>query len=272
MTPTHPSGHPERHGSHRRAGFRAWLTLTAAGLVGVASLAPYVRDTLLALLPGPPPLPVPAIVALALLQSAVVTAALTALGVFAAPRVGFSSRVLRHFRGDAQRPWRPELRAALVAAVLVGLGMVAADFAFLGVLGEDLRAVWNAAPRTLALTLQGVLYGGVTEELWIRFGILSGLVWLVWRVLSHREDPPPPALVASVVVVTAVVFALGHLPALAAVTSVDAPWVARSLLLNGIPGIVFGYLFVRYSLEAAMLAHVGTHLVLSLLALVTVLP
>jgi hypothetical protein len=35
--------------------------------------------------------------------------------------------------------------------------------------------------------------------------------------------------------------------------------IIRALLLNGIAGIGFGWLFWQYSLEAAMLAHISVH-------------
>jgi hypothetical protein len=38
--------------------------------------------------------------------------------------------------------------------------------------------------------------------------------------------------------------------------------VTRALTLNGVAGIAFGYLYWRHGLEAAMLAHMSTHLVL----------
>jgi hypothetical protein len=38
--------------------------------------------------------------------------------------------------------------------------------------------------------------------------------------------------------------------------------LARTLLLNGIAGVVFGWLFWKYCLECAMLSHAGVHLVL----------
>ena len=54
-------------------------------------------------------------------------------------------------------------------------------------------------------------------------------------------------------------FAAGHLPALAAAAEVNAPLVIRTLLLNAVAGIAFGALFVLHNLEAAMLAHMSAH-------------
>ena len=42
--------------------------------------------------------------------------------------------------------------------------------------------------------------------------------------------------------------------------------VARALLLNGIPGVACGYLYVRYGLEAAILLHFSLDILLHLIA------
>ena len=63
----------------------------------------------------------------------------------------------------------------------------------------------------------------------------------------------------------AVVFGLGHLPATAALLPLTPAVIARAVVLNGIPGVVFGWLFWRRGLEAAMVAHFGADLVLHVL-------
>ena len=62
--------------------------------------------------------------------------------------------------------------------------------------------------------------------------------------------------------VTALLFGLGHLPATAVVWPLTPLVVARALLLNGLGGLVFGWLYWRRGLLAAIVAHVGADLVL----------
>ena len=66
------------------------------------------------------------------------------------------------------------------------------------------------------------------------------------------------------IVVVAVVFGLGHLPATSAVTPLTPTVVSRALVLNGIAGIAFGYLYWRHGLEAAMIGHMSAHLVMQI--------
>jgi hypothetical protein len=60
------------------------------------------------------------------------------------------------------------------------------------------------------------------------------------------------------------VFAAGHLPAAGAIAPLTADVVLRILLLNAVAGFVFGWLYWKASLEAAMLAHATVHVVFAI--------
>ncbi len=67
--------------------------------------------------------------------------------------------------------------------------------------------------------------------------------------------------------VLALLFGVGHLGAVSAVAPLTAAVVARTVALNALAGVAFGWLFWRRSLEAAMLAHMAGHVVLTLVSL-----
>jgi hypothetical protein len=65
---------------------------------------------------------------------------------------------------------------------------------------------------------------------------------------------------------SALVFAVGHLPALLAqVESLSALLLVRTLLLNSLGGLIFGWLYWQHNLETAMLAHGASHIVMTAL-------
>jgi membrane protease YdiL (CAAX protease family) len=64
----------------------------------------------------------------------------------------------------------------------------------------------------------------------------------------------------------AIAFGAGHLPAAAHLWPIDTVVVARTLLLNGIAGLVFGWFYVRHGLESAMVSHFAADLVLHVIA------
>ncbi len=63
------------------------------------------------------------------------------------------------------------------------------------------------------------------------------------------------------IIVSSILFALGHWGATALAAPVITPIIfIRMLLLNGIGGIIYGWLFWKKGLEVAMIAHAMTHI------------
>jgi hypothetical protein len=101
----------------------------------------------------------------------------------------------------------------------------------------------------------------------LRWGVMSLLVLALWRGLARGAQNPPRWCLLAGIALAALIFAAAHLPALAlAHTPLDAAILARTLILNGVAGLLFGWLFARYDLLAAMLAHASAHLGFALIA------
>lgn len=68
------------------------------------------------------------------------------------------------------------------------------------------------------------------------------------------------------IVLAAVLFGLGHLPITGTLTAITLAVIARAILLNGVPGIIFGWLYKKKGLESAMLAHFSTDIIIHVAA------
>jgi membrane protease YdiL (CAAX protease family) len=66
-------------------------------------------------------------------------------------------------------------------------------------------------------------------------------------------------------VVSVVLFAAGHLPATNALMGLTPMIIFRCFLLNGGIGLMFGWLYRKYGLRYAMIAHGGCHVVSKLI-------
>lgn len=118
--------------------------------------------------------------------------------------------------------------------------------------------------------LVGLLYGGVVEEIVFRWGLMSLVVLALWRILARRGVTPSTGVLLAGVSFAALIFAASHLPAVAATGAELLPSVAlRTLLLNTLLGLLYGWFFVRRDLIAAFAAHAGTHLGFATLALLS---
>lgn len=224
-------------------------------MLGVIAIVLTVLPQLAAGRPLPAPLWVLSLASLA--QSAVLLAVAVWAGVAFAPALGLRAPVFESILTGRQAA--PALRSQLMPAIAGGI-----------IGGTMLVAVGRYAPDALAAAGEGfsvplvvrILYGGITEELLLRWGLMTVLVWLAWKFLQRRKGVPQVAYVWLAIGVSALLFGAGHLPAAAAlVEQLTANVVAFVVGANAVFGLLFGYLFWRHGLESAMIAHAGAHVV-----------
>lgn len=248
-----------------RLQWRMFAILVFAGMLGVAGILPFAMELVAGMeVARTPPreLSMAMIVALALVQNGIVLAVVVAIGLIASERVGLRMPLVRAWAGGAQPPALGSLLfPGLILGALAGAALVAAEAAFF------LR---HLPPPMLPLfeivlwkrLLAGVLYGGITEEILMRLFLVSSLAWVLGKWLRTPAGMPSSAAFWTAIVLASILFGLGHLPTTAALTPLSEVLVTRALVLNGIAGVAFGYLYWRHGLEAAMAGHMGAHLVL----------
>lgn len=232
-----------------------WL----AGMAGVAVVAFLVLPGLVAEVAGDTPIPVPIWVAsiASLVQGAFLLALAVWAGVALAPKVGLRAPLFEAVAGSS--PVAGALRGQLIPGLLGGLAGGALLIAF----SHNSPAELTAAVQSFAFPLAArVLYGGITEELLLRWGLMSLLLWLLWRFVQRTSTVPSASLVWLAIVSSAVLFGVGHLPAAHVfVGELSFPVVAYVIGGNTVFGVVAGWLFWRFGLEAAILAHAIAHVV-----------
>jgi membrane protease YdiL (CAAX protease family) len=107
-----------------------------------------------------------------------------------------------------------------------------------------------------------VLFGGVTEEVLLRWGLMSSVLWLLWRLLQQGHGTPRSYLAWIAILLSALIFGVAHLPAVSMeLGGLSGPIAAFIVGGNTIAGIAFGWLYWRHGLETAMIAHTVAHIV-----------
>jgi membrane protease YdiL (CAAX protease family) len=105
------------------------------------------------------------------------------------------------------------------------------------------------------------LYGGITEEILVRFGLMTFLIWLLSRIFKTFT----PKIYWIGILVSSIIFGFGHFPiAFQAVAEPSMLLLLYILIGNSIGGIIFGWLYWKKGLESAMIAHIFTHIVMVL--------
>ncbi|WP_285400391.1 CPBP family intramembrane glutamic endopeptidase [Lysinibacillus sp. fls2-241-R2A-57] len=110
------------------------------------------------------------------------------------------------------------------------------------------------------------LYGGFTEEIMLRLFGMTFIVWLLAWITKKEKDNIPNSFYYVAIFLVAIIFGLGHLPATIQVFGdLSTIIVIRALVLNGLLGLWFGYLYWRKGLEYAMIAHMSADIFLHVL-------
>ncbi|MBX9605727.1 MAG: CPBP family intramembrane metalloprotease [Gammaproteobacteria bacterium] len=189
------------------------------------------------------------------LQNAVLVLAATMVGLWTAPKVGLSSPVVLALVGGGRV--REALRAGAVPALLGGCG---GALVILGFHAFAPAALVDALAETRLPLVVRVLYGGLTEEVLLRWGLMSAIAWAAWRLCQPRAPGPSVAVLWTAIILSGLMFGLSHLPAVAhALQPMPMSVVVYVTFGNTLFGLIAGYLFWRHGLEAAMGAHVLAH-------------
>jgi membrane protease YdiL (CAAX protease family) len=250
-----------------------WI-LWIASILSVFAVLPYSLSlTTSALQNLDVGLPLPALLAIQILQSAILFAILIFAGLFFASRVGLGSPILESaLRGETVTG---KIRAILPISVILGvmatLIMLTLEFLyFQPALSRELGNTANALnlQTSQPAAWKGLLasfYGGITEEILLRLFMMSFLVWLGGFISRNAEGKPSSMVFWAANILAAVLFGIGHLPTTALLVPLSPLVVTRAIVINGLLGIIFGWLYWKRGLESAMIAHFSADIVLHVL-------
>ena len=247
---------------------RLFLILWLSGLTGVFSLLFIDLNALIAILPLPAGTEVPAITPalrlLSLIQPAVIMSVAVLVGVLLASKVGLSSPVAEAAAsgGDPVSALRPQIIPGIVGGLAGGVSIVLIATALKPLLSPEVLARLGEFGNILPLPTR-LLSGGIMEELLLRWGLMTLLVWVAWRLFQKGQGGPRPACFVGAILISSVLFAIGHLPlAFMLFPEPSFALIVFVIVGNSAFGLIGGYLYWKKGLESAMIAHALTHVVM----------
>ena len=244
-----------------RGGFmknvKLFLFLLGGSIVVTFLVLPYT----LALSPEVAKLFSPTVFIAQILQSTVIYALAIYFGLRLSEITGFKMEVLAGKKPIGSL--KSVLGPATGLGILAGILILGSSFLFptlSGVFGKAEAGVetWKAFLASF--------YGGFAEEILFRLFMVNFFVWFFMKIVRSKTGEPPAYGVWTAIVTTSVLFGLGHLGITGAITDITPSVVLRAVLLNGIGGVIFGWLYWKKGLESAMISHFSADIVLHVIA------
>jgi hypothetical protein len=247
---------------------RLFVILWVAGVVGVLSFLLVDLKALLAVLPVPagtkiPPV-TPALKFLSLIQPTVLLSIAVLIGVALASKVGLSSPVAEAVAGNGQlaSALKPQIFPGLIGGFIGGLGVIFSWIVWKPFLPPEFVARSVEFNKLLPVPTR-LLYGGFTEELLLRWGLMTLLVWTAWRLFQKGKGKPQTVYLVGAIIASSVIFGLGHLPLVFLLfPGASIAPVTFVIVSNSFFGLIAGYLYWKKGLESAMIAHMLAHVVM----------
>lgn len=187
------------------------------------------------------------------LQTAVMLTIALCVGTFLAPKVGLRTPLLT--------AWASRTPLAQAGKLLIVPGLVGGMLGTAAILLFAQFSPLEMKTDVLIPALVRVLYGGVTEELLMRWGFMTLVAWVIWRLFQRSAAKPSAAVIVSAIILSALMFGAAHLPAAALLVKQLTPGVIAWIIVgNASFSLVAGWLYWKVGLEAAIIAHITSHL------------
>jgi len=155
--------------------------------------------------------------------------------------------------GNPQISFTQQLKSGVSLGLLAGICITCIALIFELFISEELKAIESQFKPSL---LARFCYGGVVEELLLRFGFMTFVVWIISKLTRRLHN----ITYWIGIVLSTTLFAIGHFPVTFASVS-DPSFLLLTYVFvgNSVGGLIFGWLYWKKGLEAACVAHMFAH-------------
>lgn len=245
-----------------KTNWKLFIILLIASIFGVIAIIPYSLTLQGALLQNLPSLYV--VLTATIVQNAIIFAIPIFIGLILAKKVGLGLPILEGWlEGREVKSYlKSILGISIGLGILAGLLITGLDYLFLlagittniAVAGQIYPPAWQGFLASF--------YGGINEEILLRLFLMTLIVWIIVKIKKTQEGKPTKIGMWSAIFLAAIIFGIGHLPTVLAITAPTPLLITRVIVLNATGGIIFGWLYWKKGLESAMISHFSADIIL----------
>jgi len=243
--------------------WKLYFTLLIASVLSIIAILPYITYIQAEALKNVP-IPLPLVLLLSVIQSTVLFAILIFIGLKLSSKLGLNVPIIEDYiaKKRINVDIKKIIKLSVLLGILSGIAIILFDFLFtkLGIsLMDQVHApIWSGFLASF--------YGGISEEIIMRLFFMTFIILLVSKITRTKGKAIENNLLMwTSIIIAAIIFGLGHLPVTSALTTITPLVIARAIILNGIGGVVFGWLYWKKGLESAMIAHFSADIMLHVL-------
>ncbi len=192
---------------------------------------------------------------LVLINPAILLLIAVIIGTLLYDKVGFSVPTISSILKIEQPKIKfiEQIKYGIILGLISGILITLISIIFKSSLPQEFIDLGNKIKITV---IARFIYGGFTEELLVRFGFMTLVVWIVSKVTNN--------LVNSTywigIILASILFGLGHFPVVFnTVPNPSITLLTYVLIGNSIAGLFFGWLYWKKGLEAAFIGHIFAH-------------
>ncbi len=247
----------------RLINWKLYFILLTASIFSVVAVLPYAL-TLQGEILKTVDLPLPLLLLLSTIQSSVMFAVLIFVGLILTKTTGLGLPILENYidKSSTDINLKSIFKISVLLGIITGIVIIILDSLFTK-MGVDIS---EQVSFPLWQSFLASFYGGIGEEILVRLFVMTLIVWILSKLKRSKDKVTKNKLIIWIsIIISSLLFGLGHLPATAMLTTLTPLVIFRALLLNGIGGVVFGWLYWKKGLESSMIAHFTTDITLHVL-------
>ena len=184
------------------------------------------------------------------LQTALLIALMGFFGYILTEKIG----LLKSFKID-----KSGIIPTIILTVIGSILFIGLEYGVFANIMPEIAATYEQKP-SIAYMISCLTYGGVLEEIMMRWFLMSLLAFIIWKLFFKKKERVPEGVLIAVNILVALLFAAGHLPTTAMTMGIIPLILVRCFTLNSLAGLICGHLYMKHGIQYAMLSHMGFHI------------
>ena len=237
---------------------------------GLLSLIPKLNQTYITILTKSPELIISydSFLFISLLQPCILIIASIFIGNWATKKLNWQDTILNAIEANNLQLLSQSINTQLIPSLYY---IIPASLCFVTTLYIalfpllDNNLVLQINDFSISSLIMRIFYGGIIEEILLRWGILSVLVLIGIKLFKKHSE----LIWWIAIIISSLIFGIVHLPLYLTTTSPTPFTIFLMISANSYAGIFFGYIFKRFGLISAMIAHILFHIIWFLIYLVS---